>query len=412
MPVFKEQFVVDAAGTKRFGILTVPDVLEKNIACLVCNHGVGETGTTLADLDKLYRNGLPLNVGSAVHPVTGEKWSFITLALQDKDYSPSPEQSAYVVRNIVLKRYSQINMNAIFATGLSAGGAQSLKALSTKGIFELYSSGVSMSPSEPIVNNFEAMKAQKMLILGFHGDTDTVGPHDKWKSISSADGYNSVAPGYYDLILYPGGHCCWDSLYNPAYKVDVIDKNTKEAFHVNIYEWLLLTKRDEPFQPMVQTQPTPPTQNANAGGPYNQKVNDIFQLNGSGPAGSCRWEFYTDSTKKNYVPAGVLLINGTGQNSLTPTVKFLQTGNFVGTLTIWPSGGGTFTSDAAINITNGSTPTPPTEYTKTAAFEYYLSGDMVVRYTTDGIIAYFDAAMTQVKEYRLKDGTVVNFRSF
>src|SRR5215467_7678371 len=121
----------------------------EGVALLVCCHGAGECGSTEADLSKLYANGLPVEMNTGViHPFTGGMWAFNTLTIQDTGYQTDPAELLKAIDEIkpLLSRY---DANTVFVTGLSQGGARSMRALSNNDAIKVFAAGVPMSPSEP-----------------------------------------------------------------------------------------------------------------------------------------------------------------------------------------------------------------------------------------------------------------------
>lgn len=238
-----------AANATLYGILHAPDDLATNsdpCALLVMNHGVGANQAWLEE------NGpIPfIKAGNKfvfTDPETKNPVRFFVLALLNGGWSPSAVNSAYAVRNEVLPAYPEIDKNMIFVTGLSAGGATTMEALTTTGVMDLYAAGVPMSPaSTGNLGNAAAIAALMIRLWGFSGNLDGTYT-ENLKTVDAK--VNQLAPGNSRTTIYAGGHGLWQSFYSPDYRESIW------GGLMNIYEFMLAAKKGSKYafsKPVVQ----------------------------------------------------------------------------------------------------------------------------------------------------------------
>jgi hypothetical protein len=227
MAIINRQFSISPYTNKYWGVLYIPDNLTTKVPLVVFCHGAGETGSTQASTSKLYNNG-PLNFIKS-----GWKPNFMVLAMQDASWSTRPSAIDYVLKNDpdILKNWDGKNC---LVTGLSAGGEFTVTYMDT------YNNPtfayVPMSPA---------------------GDAKLVNPsvpHRTWFFSGNLDGnFTETAKALATitkgkLTIYNGGHCCWNTFYNPNYRED----------GKNIYEWAFSTVTPEPTTTSTTTTTTKP----------------------------------------------------------------------------------------------------------------------------------------------------------
>ena len=197
-------------------------------------HGKGEAGT---DPDKLLRQGLPALLNNGMHPDSiespkdGKLYSFIVLSLQNPTWSVPPNAFPFILK--WLKDNYRIDTNAVFVTGISAGGGNSFKTITLSDtISNKIAAAVCMSPAE--VSGIDSTLIGEFQINTWFlsGDLDPnyTKVAIKWNALC-----NRQYPESSKLTIYPGGHSGWNIYYNIKYH-DPIDK-------LSIWEWFLLHRK-------------------------------------------------------------------------------------------------------------------------------------------------------------------------
>lgn len=199
-------------------------------------HGVGEAGTNPytvlnVGLPNLISNGMrPDNI---VNPADGQPYSFIVVSPQHWSWSPSPLWLPYHID--WMKLNYRIDTNRIYVTGLSAGGQQSYgSAAMHDHVSKLIAAAVPMSPATVSPYNPSLVGQYKIKTWFFAGNSD--GGYTQ-NAIGYNNDCNSQLPNSSRLNLYQGGHCCWNSYYDIAWKDPVANQS--------IYEWMLLQTRQQ-----------------------------------------------------------------------------------------------------------------------------------------------------------------------
>ena len=234
---------------------------------LIFLHGAGEAGT---DLSKIYNSttsgGPPYFIehnqfpDSVLNPVDGKYYSFIVVAPQmNNSWSESGNNLDSTI-GYILKNY-RADVNRIYATGLSAGGA---------GVVE---HEAHMDPNEdnPAGGNF--IPRSHLLAAAIPMSTATNQPVQLWGTNIAADtvrnwghgdaagdvyggfasdlmGFiNTAHAGYATYSDHPGqGHGGWQNQYTPTYSGTAVTGYTG-----NLYGWLLQWKRNIPTPPAGPT---------------------------------------------------------------------------------------------------------------------------------------------------------------
>jgi len=256
--VIKKMFNIDAVGSQRAGILTLPkDYATNPDSCvlLIFFHGSGESGDgTLGTVDKLYANGSPVslaangNTMTFTSPVDGKVYRFIILALQGiRGWCPFAEEGVYVIKNDILKNY-KIFKNAIFITGLSAGAQTTWETITRDSTCGLYAAGIPMSTTNASLTSLQNVATYKIKVWAFHGSSDG-GLTDVVNSVRYVNSVESLQPGLTHLTLYPGAHCCWGTYYDPAYNevIPCIINGIFVSKKMNLYEFMLASMKGNNF---------------------------------------------------------------------------------------------------------------------------------------------------------------------
>lgn len=227
-----------SASLKLWAVVHTPDDLATNTeqcALLMFCHGVGEAGSTQASASKLIP-GSPLSFATGAKfefasPADGKKHRFIVVGIQAPSWSPSPAQVKYAIENEFFQAKYKVNKNAVFITGLSAGGQTTLDSVTTTGILELYAACIPMSPAnDGDLANIQATATNKIESWGFSGASDGGYTGNLYNFSNALD---LKADNTARITIYPGGHGGWDKFYNPLYKEDFA------GVQLNIYEYLL-----------------------------------------------------------------------------------------------------------------------------------------------------------------------------
>ena len=238
---------------------------------IVFLHGKGEASDP-ANLSKIYKSttaGGPANFiarglwpSSFTNPADGKAYKFIVVSPQAKGYSTSSSQLMYLLSDLV--NTYRIDTNRIYLTGLSAGGDGVVK----------YTSNVTPSGS-PMSTRFKPAAIVPMSaaagmpqpawiqqtikdsvkVFGFGSETDLHGIHTHLYITGAYGGNNGPPPPGLGangrFKAYTGGHCCWGTYYNPAFKESINGKL------MNIYEWMLQYSRNPALPPVTNPPPVP-----------------------------------------------------------------------------------------------------------------------------------------------------------
>lgn len=223
----KVKVIVTQYGHTKWALVYKPKDFDslplKKYPVIVYNHGVGETGSTENDLNKLLWNGVPNVIATTGNMKFGDK-EFIVLSIQDRYWSPIAEESYYAIKNDPLIK-NRIDTNGIFYTGLSAGGAETINAIcSDRKITAI----VPMSAAGAVT---WANMNKKVKVWAFHGLGDQVCTY-----LTTERLIDSLGGKWTPL---PTNHGPW-----PYYGKDY--KEMINGVLMNIYEFMLSTMAPPP----------------------------------------------------------------------------------------------------------------------------------------------------------------------
>lgn len=234
----------------------------KAYPAIVFIPGVGEVGTNAAAVLK-YGPGYYIAKGHKMEfMVDGKLETPIVISLQpDKGWPSALTMNKYI--DSVMKRW-RIDVDRLYMTGLSMGGWSCDNYISGGEAYAKRPAAiVSMSapdPDFPLIN-LRHYAYQGGVWWGFEGT------QDYRKMDLTRDTLNNARAGTARYTKYVGGHCCWNTWYNPEWREN----------GVSIYEWMLRQKRG--LRPVIPN--TAPKANAGA----DQQVllpTDTTMLYGSG----------------------------------------------------------------------------------------------------------------------------------
>ncbi|WP_145715803.1 hypothetical protein [Chitinophaga japonensis] len=202
----------------------------KKYPLLICFHGKSIAGT---DLSRIFRQGVArqLREGkkiAAVNPKDKHLYEFIVLTPLSLSWSWPPQDMEGMLDDI-MRRYP-VDPARIYLTGYSAGGwaVESAKTHSAR-LTKRIAACVTMSP--PITDNPYLKRYKLVADAGIHtwyfaGEQEAYFLHNVHTFIDSTDHYRK---GLTRITEFKGGHCCWQSFYNPDYREN----------GMSIYEWML-----------------------------------------------------------------------------------------------------------------------------------------------------------------------------
>lgn len=231
-------------------------------------HGAGEAGNSLS---RIYNNsgaGGPAYFiaqnqwpSSFTNPSNGQSYKFLVVSPQASGWSTSATQLNYIIKHIVTNY--RVDVNRIYITGLSAGGA----GVVGYGVNKDLETGVAITPfyqaaaivpmsaaiSNPPQSYGAAIVANGVRPWGFGSTPSDIHGELTFQLINRV---NAAQSGYGRFSNYNGGHCCWNTYYNPNYRETINGRS------MNIYEWMLQYSRNGSTPPPSNQSPM-----ANAGSP-------------------------------------------------------------------------------------------------------------------------------------------------
>lgn len=236
LPLFVKARIVTTSFTiPNYGtcnmLVYLPDnaVPDQKLPCFLFIPGNGEVGT---NINELYINS-PMGFIR-----NGWKPSFMIAAAQPLQIWPNNVVMRYALNH--LKTFSNFDINRWYGTGLSGGAGCNYDYILTE-------PDATYTPPKACIPMSLAISTQ----CGSRFDnTDYLCGTDlrflsipMWGFGGNNDSHGLVEQHFFDVLkrsganvrftLYPGGHCCWGSYYNPDYK-ELINGRM-----MNIYEWAL-----------------------------------------------------------------------------------------------------------------------------------------------------------------------------
>lgn len=348
---------------------------------LIFLHGTGESGYNLGNIYNNSSAGGPAYFiaknqwpSSFTDPVTGQSFKFIVVSPQSPGWSTSSTQLMYIINNLV--NTYRVDINRIYLTGLSAGGEGVVgyavhQELETGGaINPLYKPAAIVPMSAAISNPPQSFGntiiADQVKPWGFGSVPADIHGEFTYQLINRV---NDAQQGYGKFTNYSGGHCCWNTFYNPSYMENVNGK------YMSIYEWMLQYSRGgTPPPPSNQ----PPVANAGPDQIINLPANSI-NLSGSGsdPDGS----IISYSWSKISGPSLFNISNAASQSTI---INGLQAGSYIFRLTVTDNKGATGYDDVTIQVNAAiTTNTIKTIPGKTEAEVYDAMSGVLTENTTD-----------------------------
>lgn len=245
---FSQQFLTTIGGWNAY--VHLPDDYDGNrrklYPTIIFFPGTGETGTDASALLR-YGPGHFIAQGNNLNSfnVNGQTIKPIIICLQPPFLYPQPWQ-LNLMFDAILARW-RVDPSQLNLTGLSMGGfcGDNFVTESVANSNRI-NSMVNMSaviPNYPITNfSFYALSGGKA--WWFEGLYDNRGM-DQMTAIM-----NATVPGSARYTSYVGGHCCWNTWYDPGYTENINGQNW------NIYQWMLAQRKvGIPFPPAVDAGP-------------------------------------------------------------------------------------------------------------------------------------------------------------
>lgn len=210
----------------------------KKYPTIIFIHGAGEVGNGTSQLPLVLNNAIPKMIVDGSFPKSvyygGMNYSFIVIAPQFY-YTPSPAEFDAVITNIA-NRYSAVDQNRIYLTGLSMGGGVIWEYISSSTTYASRPAAVVpiCGASWPDAQKTKTIASVNLPVLATHNDQDPA------VSVSTTIGYvdginnNSPSPLAIKLIFAGAWHNAWDQTYATYEKL---------TNNLNFYEWILSNQK-------------------------------------------------------------------------------------------------------------------------------------------------------------------------
>ncbi|HSC52609.1 MAG TPA: PKD domain-containing protein [Phnomibacter sp.] len=294
----------------------------KKYPVIVFIPGLGEIGTDASKL-LVYGPGYYIKQGNKMQfTVNGVVEKPIVISLQPASSWPNPDVINTRIDSI-MKRW-RIDPNRLYLTGLSMGGFSADNYITGNANYaKKVAAIVAMSAVEP---NFPLTNLRPYALnggkwWGFEGTTD----YRKMDLIR--DTMNRIVPGSARYTQYVGGHCCWNTWYNPTWT-----ENGE-----NIYEWMLK-------QSLGASAPVNQPPVANAGPDMTIEEGTVININSNGstdPDGTIASKKWTIT---NTATGGVV------QNEATTLPSTLPVGTYRVVLKVTDNMGATATDEMILTV--------------------------------------------------------------
>lgn len=314
---------------------------------IVFLHGAGEAGNNLS---KIYNNsgaGGPAYFiaqnqwpASFTSPSTGQATKFIVVSPQSPGWSTSATQVNYIIKHLVTNY--RVDVNRIYITGLSAGGAGVVgygvnKDLETGAALTPFYQAAAIVPMSAAISNppqayGTAIVANGVRPWGFGSAPSDI--HGEF-TMQLMNRVNTAQSGYARYTNYNGGHCCWNTYYNPNYRETINGRS------MNIYEWMLQYSRNGSTPPPANQSPI-----ANAGAPQTVTLpaNSVTLTGtGSDPDGSISAYAWTKIS-------GPSQFNIASPSQAQTVISNLVQGSYQFQLRVTDNAGATGTSNVTITV--------------------------------------------------------------
>lgn len=229
-------------------LLWLPDdykTTSYNYPLLIHLHGIGETGITVGDLNKLLHNSIPQRIANgwnpeAINPKTGKLTKFIVVSPQSAVWSMQASQLKYILPDLI--KHYRINPKRVYIGGMSAGGSGAWTCITDDTAFCKQIAAVAPMSAAPVNLANKVTNAAKYgvavwdIIQQYDNDGFTPYNIDYVKAINNAF---PIIPA--KITIIPGsGHSACNQGYDPAW----YDPNDPQK--LNLYQWLLQYKVKTP----------------------------------------------------------------------------------------------------------------------------------------------------------------------
>lgn len=240
--------------SKTFGLAGVPAstfrLSSGKYPLVIYYHGLGGG----RDIGSLRNQALPAIVAKygIWGQFGGKQVDFAMIAIADYWWSMDPKLTSRVLAFMEQYYPGKIDFNHVIATGLSAGGANTVSAITDPDIAKYYSAAIPLSvqalPWD--VKKWQPVKDNRIETLFGTGNSD---PGYMENTRAGNRFANQVFEGSSKLIEWPGGHGNWENVYDSAHTF-------AELNNQNVWTWAIadaipVTPEPEPTPPPAQKKP-------------------------------------------------------------------------------------------------------------------------------------------------------------